>query len=168
MRTSFIITILFLSTLSLSAQSARQKNGNMLEKLIKNKWQGEGQLMRGETRFKMNWSQTLNNKFYELAFQSSRKAKNNQHVLFKARAFYKVENDSLIAGTWFDNRGVIFPLKGKLNTNHMTIHWGSDTTERGKTIYSYIENSKEITVEDFAMNKGKYFKFANATYTKAK
>ncbi|MBG6129486.1 uncharacterized protein YifN (PemK superfamily) [Aquimarina sp. EL_43] len=112
----------------------------------------------------MDWQSLWDGKFIKLDFQNKRKAKDNGEIVFLATAYYKIENDGKVVGNWFDNRGVSFPLRGTINDNVMTILWGSEETEKGKTIYHYHINSDKITVEDFILNKGEYFKFGNAIY----
>lgn len=55
-------------------------------------------------------------------------------------------------------------IKGNIRENELTIKWGDDETEKGKTIYYFIKDNNKVVVEDFVMTNDKYFKFGNATY----
>ncbi len=136
---------------------------SIITALVNKHWNGVGMLMSKKATFTMDWQRVLGNQFIKLEFQNKRKSKNNKDIIFRATAFYKIVNDTTVTGNWFDNRGMSFPLKGHIKENELTILWGSNETEMGKTIYRYT-NDNIITVEDFIMNNGKYYKFGSATY----
>ena len=142
---------------------SENKEHAIITALVNKNWNGTGMLMGKKATFTMDWQRVLDNQFIKLEFQNKRKSENNEDIVFKAIAFYKIVNDTTLIGNWFDNRGISFPLKGHVKENELTIHWGNDETEMGKTIYQYTNNTI-ITVEDFIMNNGKYYKFGNATY----
>ena len=162
------IVALVFAVLGLNAQSSdqngTQKEYSIITALIEKNWTGSGVLMGKEATFKMDWQSVLSKKFIKLEFQNKRKSGDDEYIVFRATAFYKIVNDTLVVGNWFDNRGVTFPLNGTIKKNEMTILWGNDETERGKTIYSHTQNNT-IVVEDFIMSNGKYLKFGRATYS---
>lgn len=141
----------------------QNKEQSIITALVNKNWNGVGMLMGEKATFTMDWQRVLRNQFIKLEFQNKRKSENNEDIVFIATAFYKIVNDTIVTGNWFDNRGMSFPLKGHVKENELTILWGNDDTEMGKTIYSYTRNNI-LTVEDFIMNNGKYYKFSNATY----
>ena len=167
MKNYIAVLILVIGSLGLNAQSSiqddKQKEHPIIKALIENNWIGTGVLMGNEATFTMDWHRVLGNKFIKLEFQNKRKSENNESIVFNATGYYKIVNDTIL-GTWFDNRGMTFPLKGSLEENNLTIVWGTDDTEMGKTIYQYINDNK-ISVQDFVMNNGNYFKFGSATYS---
>jgi len=112
--------------------------------------------------FKMSWTQKLSNAFYHLKFENNRTDQSGNHLVFKASAYYRISGDN-ISGTWFDSRGISFPLKGNVLENELTIIWGSEETEKGKTIYSYIQN-EQIIVKDFIYTDSQYVQFGQADY----
>lgn len=136
---------------------------SILTALVNKNWNGIGILMGEKATFTMDWQRVLGNQFIKLEFQNKRKSGNNEDIVFRATAFYKIVSDTMVTGNWFDNRGVSFPLKGHIKENVLAIFWGNEETEMGKTIYRYTSNNI-IAVEDFIMNNGKYYKFGNATY----
>ena len=164
MKKSITVIISIIVSLVLNAQNDKQREYSILTALIDKNWTGNGVLMGKEATFTMDWYRVLDNNFIKLEFQNTRKSVNNEDIIFRATAFYKIVNDTMVVGNWFDNRGMTFPLKGSIKKNELIIFWGNDETEMGKTIYHYINDNNEITVEDFVMNNGKYLKFGNATY----
>ena len=126
-------------------------------------WDGNGQLFGNEASFEMIWRRVLNDQFLELTFQNKYMTKQGGSRTMNARAFYKHENDS-INGHWFDTRGVMLLLKGNVVADTVTILWGSDNTEQGKTIYQKVDG--EIRTIDFYLKERVYHQFGNATYKK--
>ncbi|WP_299670986.1 hypothetical protein [uncultured Polaribacter sp.] len=127
-------------------------------------WEGKGTLIGSPATFKMNWQKVLDNNFYKLEFKNQRAVKDKK-ITLKATAYYKVLSDSTFVGTWFDSRGITFPLKGKLSKNQLMVDWGTPETEVGKSLYLILE-SGQIKVTDFIRQKDKEFKFAEAFYNK--
>lgn len=151
------------NTTTLDTNSKKQ---SIVTALVNTNWDGVGMLMGKKATFTMNWQKVLGKQFIKLEFQNKRTPENSEAIVFKATAFYKIANDSTITGNWFDNRGMTFPLKGHIKENELTMFWGSDTTEKGKTIYRHPNNTT-ITVEDFILTNGEYYKFGSATYNSA-
>jgi hypothetical protein len=65
---------------------------------------------------------------------------------FEGRAFYRPVADGRWQATWFDNRGVSFPIQAVLAGRVLTSEWGSAETERGRTIYRLLPDGRlEVT-----------------------
>lgn len=164
MNKAFILIIFSIISLTLNAQNNNHKEHTILTALIDENWTGEGILMGKEATFSMNWNSVLDNKFIKLEFENKRKSLDNEDVIFRATAYYKIVGDSTVVGHWFDNRGVTFSLKGTVKEDELIILWGNEETEIGKTFYHYNDDSNKITVEDYIMNEGRYAKFGSAFY----
>ena len=119
-------------------------------------WKGVGTLMGSETEFEMTWKWVLGDQFLKLEFDNGRISSN---------AYYQPQSDSLFEGTWFDSRGITFPVKGTLKDSTFTVLWGSLETEQGKTVYMLVSNT-EMRVEDYFLRDEKYVKFGEAKYQK--
>lgn len=167
MKKHIIFAVLATIPLGLVAQTGDQDNQQkeflIITALVEKNWNGTGVFMGKEATFTMDWQRVLRNQFLKLEFQNKRISEDGSDIVFMATAFYKMVNDSLVVGNWFDNRGVTFPLSGSIKENELTILWGNEETEMGKTIYSSATKN-EIAVEDYIMNNGEYFKFGSATY----
>jgi len=167
MKKYIVLIALMVISLDLFAQSNQDDNWEdyrILTELTNKIWTGSGVLMGQEATFRMDWQRVLDNSFIKLEFQNERESKDNETVVFKATAFYKIINDATVVGHWFDNRGVTFPLTGSIRANELTIIWGDDETEKGKTVYYLEKDNAAIRVEDFVMTNDKYLKFGSATY----
>ncbi len=135
----------------------------VIEQLTFKTWEGTGTLLGQEASFSMQWKWELEAQFLKLAFHNTR-GKEGQEIKFAANAYYKISKDSLLSGSWFDSRGVTFPLKGTIKANTLTIFWGNTSTEQGKTIYTYDAAKNQFIVLDYILNGQEYLKFATATY----
>ena len=159
--------VLVTASFGLQAQNVQQyeeqKENSIISVLVDKKWNGNGILIGKEATFMMHWQKVLQDNFIKLEFQNERKSDSGKDIVFTATAFYKKVNDTTVVGNWYGNRGVTFGLKGTTKENELTIFWGDENTEMGKTIYRYSGDG--IYVEDYIMNKGKYSKFATASYT---
>jgi len=157
---SLIITIslgIFFS--SLHAQS-------LCETLTNNSWKGEGKLMGMNAEFQMDWTLALDEKFMHLDFHNKMMIPDREPMIFKAQAYYRIANDSIVDGQWFDSRGYILPLKGTINDNKLVIYWGDEKSpESGKTTYTLLENGSIKTV-DYISNESGYGQFGEAIYQK--
>ena len=162
MNKAFTLIIFSIVSLTLNAQNNNQKEHSILTALIDENWTGEGILMGEEATFSMKWNRVLDSKFIKLDFQNKRKTNNDQDIVFRSTAYYQILKDTMIVGHWFDNRGISFQLNGVIKEDELTIFWGNEETEKGKTIYHY--DGKKISVEDFILNEGKYAQFGSATY----
>ena len=101
------------------------KDGLFIDELV-GSWTGTGKLLGTDSDFSMQWEWVFDGKFARLTFQNK---------FLKAEAFYKATRSDQYEGTWFDSRGKVLPLKAKVENATLVTHWGSDTTERGRTVY---------------------------------
>jgi len=127
-------------------------------------WKGNGNLFGNEAKFEMTWKKALNNAFFKLTFSNEFSDNKGSVRSLKSEAFYKITNNK-IEGYWFDSRGLILPLKGTIEDSQLTIFWGDDKTENGKTIYT-INSNQTINVKDYFSVDGNYKLFGTADYVK--
>ena len=140
--------------------SVQAQTSQDFSKSILGTWNGEGSLFGQEASFKMKWKKDLNEQFIKLTFQNSFKDQSGTQRVLKATAYYNFEKR---IGQWFDTRGVILPLTFDLDQNVMTVMWGDEKTEQGKTIYSLM-NKGEMRVQDFVLKDDLYKAFGEANY----
>ncbi len=124
-------------------------------------WIGTGELLGSTASFQMNWVPILDGQFYKLSFQHQRDE--SEELIFKSMGVYQPKNDGTFSGTWFDSRGLTFPLKGNFSGNTLTVLWGTRETEEGKTVYTFTEIGT-VTVTDYVLKDGEFVKFGNANY----
>lgn len=136
---------------------------NFWDAMTDTDWKGTGNLLGSEAEFTMKWTWVLDNKFLKLEFQNKRISNSGQEVVLQSHAYYQPKSDSLFEGTWFDSRGVIFPVSGTLQELTFTVLWGSPETEQGKTVYTIV-SQEEATVTDYFLQEENYVKFGEASY----
>ncbi len=127
-------------------------------------WNGNGTLFGQKATFSMKWENELNDKFIKLSFENRFNDKSGVERVMKANAYYNLKENR---GYWFDTRGMMLPLKLEVKEDSMTVFWGNETTETGKTIYSIIDN-EHVHVQDFVFRDGSYVPFGEATYERLK
>lgn len=155
-----IICLLFI--LLIFDNTCAQEKLTFNESII-GKWEGQGALMGNEASFSMNWKNTLGDKFLKLTFQNQFADKSGVKRIMKANGYYNLKT---MKGYWFDSRGYMLPLSLEVTEASMTVFWGDETSEKGKTIYTLV--GKDINVKDFIFRNDKYLSFGNASYTKYK
>lgn len=111
-------------------------------------WQGAGEVRGMASAQKMSWEPALDGKFLRLSFDNRMTGEGGGEWRFSAQAFYRIQDDGTIAGTWFDSRGTSFPLSGSIDAGDtLTILWGTDDTERGRSRYRLNAAGLEVTDE---------------------
>jgi len=134
-----------------------------LEKVNNSSWHGLGELMNSPAQFAIQWDTIFQGAFYRLSFENIRNSDKKNKIVFKAKGYYNMVNDSVVKGNWLDSRGVTLPINGKLTANQMIILWGSKDTEQGKTIYT-LTTFYELEVKDFILKNMEYHPFGFAAY----
>ena len=154
-----IILIFVISVKSSFAQSTQS-----FSELILGNWTGQGTLFGQEAQFTMHWQEALQANFLRLGFSNSFKDQAGAERRMDAEAFYHLPDER---GYWFDSRGTMLPLKLELTEGSMTVLWGDEDTEQGKTIYKLI-NDHQLEVADFVLKDDAYMPFGKARYEKSK
>ena len=139
---------------------ATMQSQDYFSKILDKQLRGNGQLMQKPATFSMSWTAVLDKKFYKLSFYNQQ---DGSSLKFKAIGFYKVLENNKVEGSWFDNRGITFPLHGYFDETSLTIFWGTADTEEGKTIYKLKEDGSLETLDFLKTQKG-FVAFANAVY----
>lgn len=124
-------------------------------------WEGKGQLFGQTATFSMKWETTLNARFLGLKFQNGYTDGSGAVRQMQAHAYYNLKTNK---GNWFDSRGKSLPLVFTINGNSMTVFWGDEATEKGKTTYRIQDGAVEV--EDFVYKDGSYAPFGRASYRK--
>lgn len=118
--------------------------------------------MGSEAKFEMQWDKVLDGQFFRLEFKNETTGE-NEKMAMKATGYYKLIDESAFVGTWFDSRGITFPLKGKVLDNQLIVEWGTPETEVGRSVYT-IQSNGQVLVEDYIKQQGKDVLFAKALY----
>lgn len=153
------IWLLSLGLLSLLPAAAQQESPFPEE--IRGSWEGSGQLFGQEAVFSMTWERLLGGHFLSLAFGNRFTDRSGVERTLEARAYYNLNTRQ---GYWFDSRGSILPLLFGIEGKTMTVFWGEEATEKGKTTYTL--HPFGVQVEDFVFRGEEYVSFGKAEYLK--
>ena len=85
-------------------------------------------------------------------------------TVIEATALYRPGEDS--SGHWFDSRGTVLPLKFKATGSQLTVFWGDEETEQGRTVYRLV-SANRIEVEDTVKRPAGFESFATAVYSRS-
>lgn len=104
---------------------------------LEGRWQGTGTMFGQASEATLEVRPALNGRFMEFSYRAGR---------FEGRAFYRPVEGGRWQATWFDNRGITFPIVAMLSDQTLTSDWGSADTERGRTIYRLLPDGRlEVT-----------------------
>ena len=129
-------------------------------------WQGTGEVRGMASIQQMSWQPVLDGSFLRLTFDNRMTAADGKEWRFQAHSYYRIRDDGTVTGVWFDSRGVSFPLSGAVDDGGtMTILWGTDDTERGRSSYRLAAGELEVTDEVFG-REGEWRVFGRTRLTR--
>ncbi|HYI47747.1 MAG TPA: hypothetical protein VEX35_04705 [Allosphingosinicella sp.] len=100
-------------------------------------WQGPGTMFGNASTARLEVRPALGGRFLELSWRAGG---------FEGRAFYRPVGEGRWRATWFDNRGLSFPVEAVLAGRTLSADWGSAETERGRTVYRLLPDGRlEVT-----------------------
>lgn len=104
---------------------------------LEGRWRGTGTMFGRASEATLEVRPALGGRFLEFSYRAGR---------FEGRAFYQPVEDGRWRATWFDNRGISFPIQAVLAGQALTSDWGSAETERGRTVYRRLSDGRlEVT-----------------------
>ncbi len=143
-----ILQSLVLFMVVLAAASAAEHPAAKTFAALAGSWQGSGETNGMASSQQMTWEVVLGGQFHRLTLANRMTDADGKEWHFKAQAFYRIQYDGSIAGTWFDSRGLTFPLSGSVDeAGTMTILWGTAETEQGRSSYLLGAEGLEVTDE---------------------
>lgn len=145
--------LVLLAALLLAAPANAQAPGGALDWLV-GSWRGAGTRMGAATEARLDVRPALGGRFVELSYVSSG---------FEGRAFYRRVEGARWRGEWFDIRGVHFGIEAVEAQRTLTADWGSDATERGRTVYRLLEDGRLELVDHVTGRDGTSREFARHT-----
>lgn len=150
MRNQTTTRILGLLLLLVAAGSAYPQNESIFRRLA-GSWKGEGKALGMPATMQMSWDWVLGEKFLRLSLKNEMKGPDGQVRLFEGHAYYQ-PSEAKCEGTWFDSRGVSFPIKCSVEGQTLTAIWGTPETEQGKSVYA-LQAGGKLEVVDSVMQK---------------
>lgn len=121
-------------------------------------WRGPGTMFGNPSEATLSVRPTLGGRFLEFSYRAGP---------FEGRAFYRQAGDGAWQANWFDNRGVTFPIAGRVEGRTLTSDWGSAATEQGRTVYRLAEDGRLHLSDSVRRPDGSYREFASHVLTRA-
>ena len=104
---------------------------------LEGRWRGTGTMFGRASEATLEVRPALSGRFIEFSYRAGQ---------FEGRAFYRPVEEGSWRATWFDNRGITFPIQAVLSGRTLTSDWGSAETERGRTVYRLLADGRlELT-----------------------
>ena len=126
-------------------------------------WEGEGELFGRPAAFSMSWSPVLAGRFVELRFENRLVLEDgSEQTVLQSVAFYRVDADGGLSGSWFDTRGQTISLSATTGPSEVSTLWTGDT-EEGRTTYAIIDDDS-VEVFDEVRSGDERRPFGRATY----
>jgi hypothetical protein len=108
---------------------------------LEGRWRGTGTMFGRASEAMLEIRPALGGRFMEFSYRAGR---------FEGRAFYRPVADGRWQATWFDNRGISFPIAAVLAGQMLTSDWGSAETERGRTVYRLLPDGRLEVIDSAA------------------
>ena len=144
--------------LLLFTASAVYPQSDAIFKRLHGSWSGEGKTLEMPASLRMSWEWVLGEKFLRLSLKNEMKAANGQVQHFEGHAYYQ-PSEAKCEGTWFDSRGMSFPIKCTVEGQALTAMWGAAGTENGKSVYSLLSDGKLEVVDSVKQKDGSWKDF---------
>lgn len=127
-------------------------------KRLRGSWSGEGKTLEMAATLRMSWEWVLGEKFLRLSLKNEMRAAGGQVQLFEGHAYYQ-PSEGKCEGTWFDSRGLSFPIKCTVEGESITAMWGATGQENGKSVYRLLADGKLEVVDSVKQKDGNWREF---------
>lgn len=120
-------------------------------------WRGSGTMFGNRSEAALTVRPVLGGRFLEFSYSAGP---------FEGRAFYHPVAEAEWRASWFDNRGVTFPITARVERQQLISDWGSAETERGRTVYRLGPDGLHV-IDSVRRPDGSYRDFATHILTRA-
>ena len=134
-------------------------------KRLHGSWSGEGKTLEMPSTLRMSWEQVLGEKFLRLSLKNEMRTPSGQTQLFEGHAYYQ-PSEAKCEGTWFDSRGMSFPIKCTVEGQSLTAMWGATGQENGKSVYKFLADGKLEVVDSVKQKDGTWKEFGRFVMTR--
>lgn len=136
-------------------------------KRLHGSWTGDGKTLEMPANLRMTWEWVLGEKFLRLSLKNEMKAASGNVQLFEGHAYYQ-PSEAKCEGTWFDSRGMSFPIKCSVEGQALTAMWGAPGQENGKSVYTILVGGKLEVVDSVKQKDGSWKEFGRFVMTRDK
>jgi len=113
----------------------------------------------------MNWTPTLDGKFYRLDYEIKVGAPDNHKTTFRGVGYYKQASGDTLEAFWADNSGDLHAIKATLEPTLLVSIWGVAGEKLGRTHYELIDPNV-VQITDWILTKKGWHQFNQNTFTK--
>ena len=145
-------------SLRVAGQTAEPQRDSFL-KSVDGVWQGEGTTLGMKAHLWMQWEWVLGNKFLRLNVKNEMTTPKGQVQTFEGHAYYRSSGAGKFEATWFDSRGLTFPIKAAADAKALVADWGSPETEQGRSTYRILESGKLEVIDEVRQKDGTFREF---------
>lgn len=136
-------------------------------KRLHGSWSGEGKTLEMPATLRMSWEPVLGEKFLRLSLKNEMRAPSGNVQLFEGHAYYQ-PSEAKCEGTWFDSRGMSFPIKCTVEGQSLTAMWGAAGQENGKSVYKLLADGKLEVIDSVKQKDGTWKEFGRFVMTRDK
>jgi hypothetical protein len=158
--------ILSLLLLNCWSTAASQTQPDSFLARLQGSWAGEGKSFGLDARLRMEWEWVLDQRFLRLNLVNEMQSKQGTIQRFSGHAYYQPKGAGQYAATWFDSRGVTFPVSAQLEGESLIASWGSATTEQGRSVYRLVAPNRIEVIDSVKQKDGTWREFARFLATK--
>jgi hypothetical protein len=110
-----------------------------VEALLLGDWRGTGVVSGQASSVTMTWTHEPGPRVLHLRFRNDLAGGRGAQT-FEGRGYYRLGPEPGVgAGIWIDSRGLFLPVATSITADSLTSEWGSETTERGRTVYRFVD-----------------------------
>lgn len=86
-------------------------------------------------------------------------------LMFAGRGLYRFADGGKVTGFWEDSQGSIHPLDGAWDGTTLSINWGSEVTELGRSAYVFGEQGGMTSTDWVLREDNEWHQFMTVTYS---
>ncbi len=158
-----LVTFIGLALLLVVPCTAYPQSDSIFKRLH-GSWSGEGKTLEMPATLRMSWEWVLGEKFLRLSLKNEMRA-SGKVQLFEGHAYYQ-PSEGKCEGTWFDSRGMSFPIKCSVEGQSLTAMWGATGQENGKSVYRLLADGKLEVIDSVKQKDGTWKEFGRFVLTR--
>ncbi len=142
--------------------AATSANAQLPLSFLHGDWEGQGTTSGLAASIRHTWQSALNGQFTTLHLSNRMVGNDGQVFEFAGVGYYKVAAEDTVSGVWVDTQGLIRPLRGSLDNLTLTIIWGTEETELGRSVYRVSSADELEAVNSVRNESGDWQEFGRA------
>lgn len=131
-------------------------------------WHSGGDAFGSPARSRMVWYRGgPGDRFIRLEYRIETTAKDVKTGTFEGTAYYQTSTAETVQAIWADSNGSLHPITAAQDGAAIVAHWGSETTEQGRTRYD-LQAPDRMQVTDWVKTPAGWRQFNQNTYARKK